>query len=74
MPNHYRLLVETPQPNLGNGMHLLNGRYARRFNARHERVGHLFQGLYRAEVVERDEHLLEPAHASMHRWLKPGCK
>jgi len=59
MPNHYHLLVETPQPNLGDGMHLLNGRYARRFNARHERVGHLFQGPYRAEAVERDEHLLE---------------
>lgn len=59
MPNHYHLLVETPQPNLADGMHLLNGRYARRFNARHERAGHLFQGPYRAEPVERDAHLLE---------------
>jgi REP element-mobilizing transposase RayT len=59
MPNHYHLLVETPEPNLADGMHLLNGRYARRFNARHERVGHLFQGPYRATFVERDGHLLE---------------
>jgi REP element-mobilizing transposase RayT len=59
LPNHYHLLIETPEPNLGNGMHLLNGRYARRFNSRHGRVGHLFQGPYRAELVARDEHLLE---------------
>jgi REP element-mobilizing transposase RayT len=59
MPNHYHLLVETPLPNLADGMHLLNGRHARRFNARHERAGHLFQGPYHAESVERDEHLLE---------------
>jgi putative transposase len=59
LPNHYHLLVETPDPNLADGMHLLNGRYARRFNSRHGRFGHLFQGPYRAELVERDEHLLE---------------
>ena len=59
MPNHYHLLLETPQPNLGTGMHRLNGAYARRFNARQRRLGHVFQGPYRAQVVERDEHLLE---------------
>ena len=59
MPNHYHLLLETPQPNLGTGMLRLNGAYARRFNARHRRVGHVFQGPYRAQVVKRDEHLLE---------------
>jgi hypothetical protein len=40
-------------------MHRLNGAYARRFNARHRRVGHVFQGPYRAQLLERDEHLLE---------------
>ena len=59
LPNHYHLLVETPEPNLGAGMHLLNGRYARRLNNRHGRVGHVFQGPYGAELVERDEHLQE---------------
>jgi putative transposase len=59
LPNHYHLLLETPEPNLSRGMLLLNGSYARRFNGRHERVGHVFQGPYRAEVVQRDEHLLE---------------
>jgi putative transposase len=59
MPNHYHLLVETPDPDISSGMHLLNGRYARRFNVRHGRVGHVFQGPYHAEPVVRDEHLLE---------------
>jgi putative transposase len=59
LPNHYHLLLETPEPNLSRGMLLLNGSYARRFNGRHERVGHVFQGPYRAELVRRDEHLLE---------------
>jgi putative transposase len=59
LPNHFHLLVETPAPNLGRGMQLLNGRYARRFNARNARVGHVFQGPYGAEPVSRDEHLLE---------------
>jgi putative transposase len=59
MPNHYHLLLATPDPTISRGMHLLNGRYARRFNVRHDRVGHLFQGRYHAEPVVRDEHLLE---------------
>lgn len=59
MPNHYHLLLETPSPNLGAGMHRLNGGYARRFNARHRRVGHVFQGPYHAQLLRRDEHLFE---------------
>jgi REP-associated tyrosine transposase len=59
MPNHYHLLIEYEAGNLGRGMQLLNGRYSRRFNERHGRVGHLFQGRYRIEPVTRDAHLLE---------------
>ena len=59
MPNHYHLLLETPQPNLADGMLVLNGTYARRFNRLYDRVGHVFQGPYGAEPVVRDEHLLE---------------
>jgi putative transposase len=57
MPNHYHLLVETPTPNLSEGMHALNSRYARGFNAVHARVGHVFQGRFHAAAVQRDEHL-----------------
>ena len=59
IPNHYHLLLELPETDLGAGMHLLNGRYARRFNARHGRVGHVFQGPYRVTPVTDDVHLLE---------------
>jgi putative transposase len=59
MPTHYHLLVETPDPNLSEGMHLLNTAYAAGFNAAHEHVGHLFQKRFHSELVTRDEHLLE---------------
>ena len=61
MGNHYHLLVETPQPTLSRGMRQLNGLYTQGFNRRHRRVGHLFQGRFKAILVERDAHLLELA-------------
>jgi REP element-mobilizing transposase RayT len=57
--NHYHLLIETPEGNLSAGMRQLNGLYTQRFNRCHERVGHLFQGRFKAIVVERDRYLLE---------------
>ena len=59
MDNHYHLLVETPDPNLSLGMRQLNGVYTQGFNRRHQRVGHVFQGRYKAILVEKNEHLLE---------------
>lgn len=59
MDNHYHLLVETPEPNLSRGMRRLNGVYTQAFNRRHGLVGHLFQGRYKAIVVDRDSYLLE---------------
>jgi REP element-mobilizing transposase RayT len=57
MPNHVHLLVETVEPNLAAGMHLLHGSYARLFNLRHGTVGHLFQGRYGAVPVTDDAQL-----------------
>ncbi len=59
MSNHYHLVIETPDGNLARGMRQLNGVYTQRFNLRHERVGHVFQGRYKAILVERDSYLLE---------------
>ena len=59
MGNHYHLLVETPRPNLSRGMRQLNGEYTQAFNRRHRRVGHLFQGRFKAILVEKETHLLE---------------
>ena len=57
MPNHVHLLVETAVPNLSAGMQWLNGQYARWFNRRHGRVGHLFQGRFGSTRIEDDAHL-----------------
>ena len=59
MPNHFHLLAETPHANLGRGMLVLNGSYARRYNARFDRVGHVFQTPYRSKLVMTDEHFME---------------
>ena len=61
MTNHYHLLIETPEPNLSRGMRQLNGLYTQRFNRRHGRVGHVFQGRFKGILVEREAHLLELA-------------
>lgn len=61
MTNHYHLLAETPDANLAHGMRQLNGMYTQRFNRRHGRAGHVFQGRYHAVVVQKESHLLEVA-------------
>ena len=52
MPNHYHLLLETPRPTLVKGMQWLNATYTQRFNSRHRTRGHLFQGRYKALLVD----------------------
>jgi putative transposase len=52
MPNHFHLVVETPQANLVAGMKWLLGTYTGRFNRRHRQFGHLFSGRYKALVVD----------------------
>lgn len=59
MDNHYHLLVETPDANLSKGMRQLNGRYTQKFNREHRRVGHVFQGRYKAILIDKDSYLLE---------------
>ena len=59
MTTHYHLLVETPEPTLSAGMHLLNGTYARRFNEEHEYRGHLVERRFGSELIESEYHFLE---------------
>jgi REP element-mobilizing transposase RayT len=54
LDNHYHLVIETPDPNLSLGMRQLNGVYTQSFNRTHQRVGHVFQGRYKAILVEKD--------------------
>ncbi len=59
MGNHYHLVVETLSSTLSRGMRQLNGEYTRHFNFRNATVGHLFQGRYKAILVQRQTYLLE---------------
>lgn len=59
MSNHYHLVLETAEPNLARALRHLNGVYTQRFNNRHNRVGHVFQGRYKAILVDRDSYYLE---------------
>lgn len=59
MGNHYHLLLETPDPNLSLGMRMLNGVYTQAYNRIHGKTGHIFQGRYKAVLIEKDAHLLE---------------
>jgi REP-associated tyrosine transposase len=59
MPNHYHLVTLTMSPNLSEGMKRINGLHAQRFNRRHDRCGHLFQGRFGATLIESNAHMLE---------------
>ena len=59
MDNHYHLLIETRRAGLNRALRYLNGVYTQAFNRRHKRVGHLFQGRYKAILVEKESFLLE---------------
>ncbi len=59
MDNHYHLVVETIEGNLSKGMRQLNGVYTQSYNRRHHHTGHLFQGRYKAILVDKETYLLE---------------
>jgi hypothetical protein len=59
MGNHYHLMIETQSANLSQAMRHLNGLYSEYFNRRHHIVGHMFQGRYKAILVQRESYLLE---------------
>ena len=51
MPNHYHMLMETPEPNLVAGMKWFQGTYTQRYNSRHRQSGHVFQGRYTLRAI-----------------------
>ena len=57
MVNHYHLLMETPLGNLSRSMHYLNSSYTSYYNIKRQRTGHLFQGRYKALLVDRDSYI-----------------
>jgi REP-associated tyrosine transposase len=73
MSNHYHLLVETPQANLSRAFHWFHAAYATYFNVKRKRQGHVFQGRYKALLIDADAYLkqlsryihLNPLRANM---------
>ncbi len=68
MSNHYHLLLETPSGNLSQIMRHINGAYTTYFNSKRQRSGHLFQGRYKAILVDADEYA---THLSRYIHLNP---
>jgi putative transposase len=58
MSNHYHATLCPTRPNISEAMRQLNGRYAQWWNERHDRVGHVFQGRFKAQIVQRESYLL----------------
>ncbi len=59
MTNHYHLLLETPNANLSKIMHYLNSSYTAYINRKRDRSGHLFQGRFKAILIQKDDYLSE---------------
>ena len=66
MKNHYHLLLETPKGNLVAGMKWLQGTYMQRYNVRHALCGHLFQGRYKALLIEPEGIYLQVVSTYIH--------
>jgi len=57
MPNHYHLFISTPEANLTKAMHYLNTSYSNWVKAKHQIVGHVFQGRYKSILIDNDSYL-----------------
>lgn len=58
MDNHYHILVQTIDKKLQEIMHQINNKYNKYFNAKCKRVGHVFQGRYKAILVQDERYLI----------------
>lgn len=58
MDNHFHLLLETPQANISEGMHMLNSDYCDYFKRKYDGVGHVLQGRFDSPLVESEAHLM----------------
>ena len=72
MTNHYHFLIETPQGSISEPMRYINQLYTQRYNKRYRRVGHVFQGRFKARLVEKDAHLLEVSRYIINNPVRAG--
>jgi REP element-mobilizing transposase RayT len=73
MNNHDHLFVETPRANLSAGMQFFNGSYTSYFNRRYRRSGHLFQGRYKAQLVQEVGYYLQVSRYIHLNPVRAGC-
>ena len=59
MNNHYHILLRTNNANLSKAMQWMGVTYTRRFNNRHARSGHLFQGRFKSLIIQNDAYLIQ---------------
>ena len=72
MPNHYHMLIHTPEGNVSRAMRHVNGVYTQRFNNRHHLDGQLFRGRYKSILVNGDSYLLQLVRYIHRNPLKAG--
>ena len=72
MGTHYHLVLDAPQVQLSAGMQRLNGDYARRFNRRHGRRGHLFAERFSAYVIRDEQHLQAAVEYALQNPVRAG--
>lgn len=72
MPNHYHMLVQTPEANISRSMRHLNGVYTQRYNRRHRSDGQLFRGRYKSILIDTDSYLLQAVRYIHRNPLKGG--
>jgi putative transposase len=61
MTNHFHLVIQTLEPTLSRGMQDLQKKFAERFNRKYDRRGHLFQGRFKAHLIDSERYLLNVA-------------
>lgn len=74
MPDHYHLLVQTPDANLSRFMRHLDGVYTQRFNLGHMHDGRLFRGRYKSVLIDQDEYLLDVVRYIHRNPIKKGLE
>jgi len=72
MSNHFHVLLRTRRANLKKAMHWFGTTYTQRFNRRHFRSGHLFQGRYKSIIVQNDAYLLQLSYYIYRNPLRAG--
>ena len=72
MPNHYHMLVQTPEANISRSMRHLNGVYTQRYNSRHRCDGQLFRGRYKSILIDTDSYLLQAVRYIHRNPLRAG--